>query len=149
VTDTPTTDTPDTRVPESWIYIGRRWGSDGSLSFRYLDASGAELIYGKQIAGTAVGARYEVKVDRSDGKIRVTPGAYRFLSDAADPRAADWRALDAAAGAMKDAAAREKSARAGQLLTLTLADLKASARKMPAPQRRALAATVLEIILGR
>lgn len=136
-------------VKEAWFYAGRRLDVAGKLSYVYVDAEGRSLRYGKQIAGRTVGAKYEVRVERTPpDDVKVVPDDYRYIGlEEPHPKHAEWVASDAAAVNAQAAAAREKADGTQQILSLTLAELKKTMQKLPAPSRRALVAHVLDVLL--
>jgi len=150
-TETTATPAPATKpeyTAEEWFYAGRRLDAAGKLFHVYVDAQGEELNYAKQIAGRVVGSKYQVKVLRTPETVKVVPDDYRYIGlETPHAKHAEWVARDAADVNLKATKEREKADGTQQLLTLTLAELRKTAQRMPAPSRRALAAHVLDVLL--
>lgn len=135
--------------PERWTYIGRRNLRSGAVAGAWLDGAGAQLLFtGRH---RAIGATYEVQVDRSTGNPRAAVDRAELLdaADDEDPRVPRWVADDRAAYASDQARRREERAKrqaAERFGELTLDDVRARLHKLPAPQRAALLANVLQHI---
>jgi hypothetical protein len=136
---------PDPRVDEEWIYIGRR--DDGkTLNYHYLDPHGKELVYGRRITGNSVGARYAVKVDRSDPtKTRVTRDVYRYVGmSGPEANLTLWRSLDTAAETAIELRRSESRDKLAGLDDLTLGQLRIQYARMMPTRRRAFLATIID-----
>jgi hypothetical protein len=74
----------DTRVQELWTYAGVRLGQGGKKLHAWQDASGEEMWFGK-LTAHAVGAEYEVLVERDDeGKFRTVSVPAKFAGSRCD-----------------------------------------------------------------
>ena len=140
-------------VAELWRYAGRRTLSGKGLGALYIDPAGEELLFkaGRESASRAIGATYEVEVQRDDGAFagaRVAGAKWVAAAADDDELVARWVAHDAAAYTADTARRRAERAKAdaverfGELTLDEVARMLANA----GPQRYALLANVLRRI---
>lgn len=138
---------------ERWTYMGRRVASGGKkLGHEWQTPSGDPVFYDK-LQGHVIGGVYELDVSRTDDNI-VVKLAVRFTGKAdendVDERTVNkWRADDAAATVEVQQRAIEKKFGGPQLETMTIGQLKRALVRQPSFRRRAVAATVLDMLLGQ
>lgn len=142
----------DNRTTETWTYCGRRLaGRKGDkLVGLWLDVNGDERMFtGADFQTRAIGATYSIEVERKPDDAGVTVYGTPTLHDPeaaeSDPRVPSWEALSTAAMTADNLRKREDKLRrdGSRFGELTLDEVGAIARRLPAPQRRALMAQVL------
>lgn len=139
-------------VKEEWAYTGRRVANGGkSLGHEYVDAAGADYFYLKPLASTTIiGGLYEIEVQRGSEKLTAKrTGKYlgRTVEDSKDVN--KWRAEDAAASLEVQQRSLGAKLSGPRLETMTIAELKNAVRRLPSFRRRAVAATVLSMLLDQ
>ncbi len=130
-------------TPERWTYAGRRVVTGGALAGVWVDGAGDELLF--KCRHRSIGATYEVGVNR-DATVRASVDRAAFVDAGDDPRVPGWVAEDRAAYTSDQARRREERAKrdaAQRFGELTLDDVRARLRSLPAPQRAALLANVV------
>lgn len=111
-------------VTEQWRYAGRRL-SKGKTRYAWEPAAGGELAWFAKVAGSVVGATYQVEVSRVDGL--TVHGAPRYLEApaAVDDVVRGWRVEDAAARWDLERVREEKRAAADEEVQQALDVLRA------------------------
>lgn len=134
-------------TPFQMTYAGRT-RSGNVTKYRYVDhRDGNTYVFTKQpIKGATIGATYDVN-ETADGRMRTGgEGAPRYVSSLGrdDPRVVEWRSEDlSVATELARAGAIAKAGDPWQDIERLHADC---ALSMTRPQRRALAARLLEVL---
>lgn len=131
-------------VEEVWTYLGVRLERDGRLEHHWQDDAGDVKIFDK-LKAFSPGSRYRVRVyAKPDGGVSVglEPRFVEQLPDEAKRRAivAEHRANEVAAEAWR--AAKKETTEA--IDRMTVAELRAKLRRLPATRKRALLAIVID-----
>lgn len=142
---------------EIWTYAGRRQlRSRAGLALCFIDPDGEKMLYriSKGLKHRTIGAQYEVEVERD-----VRGGATAKLSDAVYVNSPgttsqalldEWEVEDRAAFTADELRKREASAKTNTDTwdNMSLGDLRMYARKLPAGQKQALVAQIINYIYG-
>lgn len=135
---------------EIWTYVGRRWdATEKKMYHSYLDESGKELLYAKALTYMVVGGAYTLPVTRDEkGRASVRPmsGTYLGMAKGAGDKVREWQALDQQANVARDMHRLQKKDASSKLPEMTLAELRVVLKRSPTPHRRALLATILDIL---
>lgn len=145
------TTAPDAKPAENWIYIGRR-AVGKKLYYCYLKADGDTASYVKPITvSKVIGGLYAVR-QTADGKSAlISKDGRSYLGPSGHGETTVWRVQDETAMALREAQKMAEAEEAGEsvFLDMTVRDLKKQVAFLPAFKRRAVVATVIEIIYGR
>lgn len=145
---TPDTDTPEL-IERTWTYTGAEIVQGGKLGSAWLDHTGERRLFSDAPSPAIVGGIYTVRTTEDGTRAAVAGASYERASE--DERTEEWRLTDRAErtehGAIKAKAKliREAKAEAGDLGSLTLAEVKAKMRGLP-EHRAAVLATVLRYL---
>lgn len=139
---------PEDAPRERWTYVGRRFDREDGIGFVYIDATGRELRYARQLTGSVIGGHYILPVVRDGESVTVFRNSWNFDGhlDAEDMQVALWKAADLAATTEQAMHAQEKKASKQDINKMTIGALRKQLSRLPRPQRRALLATVLDIL---
>ncbi len=147
----PTTDAPKPTT-ERWVYCGRRFDdADAKMYFAYRTEAAVktsrDLLYARQLTSGAIGGIYDLDVTRTGDSVSVVRDRYRWQGRIDDSKLLDeFAVLDAAALTAKESASAQKAASTSRLPSMTLDEIRAQLRKLPAPRRRAVLAVVLDLL---
>jgi hypothetical protein len=133
----------------TFIYTGRRLNAKNTLSYVWLDESGAERWFDK-LVGRSIGAAYSVEA--TEDRCSVDPATLAYLSSVESEVGADqvlqWIAADRADSTRKEMLARDKrAARDDDAFTTMCAPLRDQYKKAIGHSRKAamLAALIEEV----
>jgi hypothetical protein len=132
---------------EIWTYQGARYvASERKLYHQYLDQKGKERWYAKSVGGNTVGYQYELPVTRNGESVSVVLNRAHYRGCHPNPdEVREWTVRDAADRALYDTVKLDKGKKNG-LRDMTLEEIHGQIKKLPTPQRRALLATVVDIL---
>lgn len=138
--------TTDDRTPMILTYIGKRRTTKGATRWAYVQEDGTPRVFAKRLYTCTVGGRIEIPAT-PDG-VQVFPDGATYLGrvDKNDPRLIEWVAEDEYASQDEERARIARKANAEEPLEALLADLTKATLGLNRPQRRALAARIMEAL---
>jgi hypothetical protein len=140
----------DEQHREVWTYIGLRHGKGGAFDYAWRDPAGAVYLTKKRLRQVPVGGQIEITVTADDKVVTRGEGAPKpLLSRHEDDNdIAAWLAEDERAGNEKRLKAIEREAAKAVPLNEILTTIEDLTAHLNQPQRRALAALILQAVFG-
>lgn len=135
---------------ETWTYIGLRHGKGGAFDYAWRDRSGAVYLTKKRLRQVPVGGQIEITVTAEDKVVTRGDGAPKPLLSRHDDEEdiAGWLAEDERANNEKRLKAIEREAAKTVPLNEILTTIEDLTARLNGPQRRALAAVILQAVFG-
>jgi hypothetical protein len=133
---------------EVWTYIGLRQAKGGAFEYAWRDQSGTVYLTKKRLRQVPVGGQIEITVTADDKVVTAGEGAPKPLLSRHENQAdiAAWLAEDERANNEKRLKAIERQAAKNVPLQEILATIDNLAARLNGPQRRALAAVILQVV---